>query len=174
MNIFLIGFMGSGKSTLGKKIARKMNFNFIDLDQIIENNENLSIQNIFETKGENYFRNLESKWLEEFDGNDTVISLGGGTPCFNNNIILINHKGISIYLKMNVGLLTNRLINAKQKRPLIEKYKSSPDALENYISTLLNDREKFYNKAHLTFNAHNIDKTKLNELINAINDFCVQ
>jgi len=161
--------MGSGKSTIGKKIANKMGYNFIDLDQELEKNEGKSIESIFDCNGEQYFRNLESDWLKSFKADKTIVSLGGGTPCFNNNIETINYNGKSVYLKMNVGLLTDRLINAKQKRPLIEQYKSDKAELKHQVELLLTSREKYYGQAHLTFEADNMSKEKLNSLIDQIN-----
>jgi shikimate kinase len=102
MLIFLIGFMGSGKTSIGKKLAKKMKYAFLDLDQEIEKQENLSISEIFEIHGEDYFRVLEKKVLVDLTQlSNTVVSCGGGTPCHYNNIELINNAGISIYLQLS-------------------------------------------------------------------------
>lgn len=170
MNIFLIGFMGCGKSTLGKKLAKKMSYSFIDVDKEIEQKELLSIQKLFDTHGEAYFRSLETEWLNNYKGSNTIISLGGGTPCFNNNIELINSIGTTVYLKMNAGLLTNRLYHSKQKRPLIEKFKDDKVQLEKEIHNLLSLREEFYNEANIIFEASNMSNSKLDLLITAINE----
>lgn len=169
MNIFLIGFMGCGKSTLGKKLAKKMAYSFIDLDKEIETSTNKSILEIFDTEGEAHFRNLETDWLKNYKGGNTIISLGGGTPCFNNNMESINSIGTSIYLNMNSGLLTNRLFNSKQKRPLIEKYKDDKIKLEEEISKLLNKRESYYNEASIIFEASDMTNSKFDLLITEIN-----
>lgn len=169
MNIFLIGFMGCGKSTLGKKLAKKMSYSFLDSDKEIEQQEQISIQQIFDTKGEDYFRNLETEWLNNQKGGNSIISLGGGTPCFNCNIDLINSIGTSVYLQMNAGLLTNRLYHSKQKRPLIEKYKENKVQLEREIHSLLSQREVFYNEANIIFEASNMSNSKLDLLVTAIN-----
>lgn len=161
--------MGCGKSTIGKKIAKKMGYTFLDLDQEIEKIEGKPIESIFHCDGEQYFRKLESDWLKNFKGTHTIISLGGGTPCFNNNIEVINLKGRSVYLKMKIGLLTDRLLNAKQKRPLIEQYKSNKSELKIQIEKLLTAREKYYSQAKLCFEADNMSKEKLDNLVKLIN-----
>lgn len=168
MNIFLIGFMGSGKSTLGKKIAKVLDLYFVDLDLEIEKEEEMTISQIFEERGERAFRELETDWLNRFDGDDYLISLGGGTPCFNSNMTSINELGISIYLKMSVAALVKRLIDSKTKRPLIEKYKTNPDQLKKEITKLLSDREEFYSQANIVFEATNMSKLKLEELVKII------
>ena len=104
MNIVLIGYMGSGKSKIGTQLACKLGVKFIDLDQYIEKNENASIDNIFEQLGDIYFRKVESKYLSKClsENKNFVLSVGGGTPCYNNNLDIINsNNNISIYLKNN-------------------------------------------------------------------------
>ena len=160
--------MGCGKSSLGKKLAKKMDLNFLDLDRIIELNEDLSVNEIFKIKGEDYFRQLETEWLSSFEGDGNIISLGGGTPCFNDNIKQINSIGTSVYLQMNVGLLTDRLINSKQKRPLIEEFKHDKIKLTSVIEKLLKSRTVFYNEANVIFEASNVSVTKLNALISIV------
>jgi len=155
--------MGSGKTTLAKKLAKKLNQPFVDLDIEIESRENLTIDQIFELKGENYFRSLEKEVL-----NDTVIkevqfvmSVGGGTPCFFNNMEFINQSGTSIYLKYNAGILTSRLINAKVKRPLIVGLNESE--LKVFISNKLAERETHYNKSKFVVEGNNL---KVEDLLN--------
>ena len=169
MNILLIGFMGCGKSSLGKKLAKKMSYDFIDLDRIIETDEKMTINEIFTSKGEAYFRNLESQWLDAFKGDNNVIALGGGTPCFGLNMELINTLGTSVYLQMNPGLLMDRLYHSKQKRPLIESFKNDKVILLSKVTELLKEREVFYSKANITFEASNMTSTKLGYLIEMIN-----
>lgn len=154
--IFLIGFMGSGKSTLGKKLAKKLNFLFLDLDQLIEKQEHGTIADIFNKKGEEYFRTLETTILKiTIDKNQSfVLSLGGGTPCFNNNMELINQSGKSIYLKYNAGILTSRLLTAKQQRPLIAG--KNEEELKQFVLDLLTQREPFYNQSKLVVEGNNI------------------
>jgi len=169
MNIVLIGFMGCGKSTIGKKIARHLNYEFIDIDKEIEKIENKSISDIFNEKGESYFRILENKFLVNNTFKNTVLSVGGGTPCFNDNMEILNKIGQTVYINMNVRGLANRLINAKQKRPLIEDYKSSNKELEVRINNLLNERVRFYRQAKIIFNGINFNPKRVEDLIKLIN-----
>jgi len=163
--IYLIGFMGSGKTSVGKKLAKKLNYKFIDLDTEIEKSVNCSISDYFTKFGEEKFREIENKILKEsFKYSNTVISTGGGTPCFFNNMLLINKNSFSIYLKADVKLLSHRLINAKQTRPLIKN--KSKEELEIYIEKLLSEREIFYNKAKLVIDAKSISIDNIVKEIN--------
>lgn len=164
MNILLIGFMGCGKTSLGKKLAEKMNYNFIDLDKIIEETQKLSISEIFSLKGESYFRNLEREWLSDFDGKDNIISLGGGTPCFHDNMTLINSIGTSVYLQLKPDLLTDRLLNSKQDRPLIDAFKGDRAKLSDEIIKLLERRVDFYKKANIIFDASSMSDNSISRL----------
>jgi shikimate kinase len=168
MNILLIGFMGCGKTSLGEKLAEKMNFKFIDLDEIIVQSEQLSINEIFNVKGESYFRKLETDWLSNFEGENFVVSLGGGTPCFNDNMKIINSIGTSVYLQLNSESLTDRLVHSKQKRPLIESFKNDKAKLTLEIDKLLKRREVFYNKANIIFEVSNMSSSKLDYLIGLV------
>lgn len=168
MNILLIGFMGCGKTSLGEKLAEKMNFKFIDLDEVIVQNEELSINEIFNIKGESYFRELETDWLSNFEGENCVVSLGGGTPYFNDNMKIINSIGTSVYLQLNSESLTDRLFNSKQKRPLIESFKNDKAKLTLEIDKLLKRREVFYNKANIIFEVSNMSSSKLDYLIGLV------
>ncbi len=142
---------GSGKSTWGKKIAKAFQYTFVDLDKLIELNEKLSIEDIFHIKGEEYFRDLEHKYLlKTIVMNNVVISCGGGTPCYNNNMNLINENGISFYLNGTIGLLLDRILNSKRQRPMflgLEK-----DNIEKKIEELLRIRTPFFEQAHYSFN----------------------
>ena len=105
-NIYLIGFMGSGKSTLGTLLSNSLNFNFIDTDKLIEKRNSMSISNIFKTKGELFFRNEETKIIKEIIKlKKTIVSTGGGMPCFNNNIETLNKYGKTIYLDYDIESL---------------------------------------------------------------------
>jgi shikimate kinase len=163
-NIFLIGFMGAGKSSLGKKLAKKMNFHFLDLDRQLEKENGESIPQIFENFGETYFRELEKKWLERFNEQGFVIALGGGTPCFYNNMELIHQKGISLYLSCPVPVLASRLQNAKTVRPLIESIKDDEILLNSFITKNLAERECYYNQADLIIEGANLNAKKIEEL----------
>lgn len=165
--IYLLGFMGSGKSTLGKKLAKKMSQPFYDLDVVIEQKENKTIAEIFEGKGEEHFRELEKKTLQELTDNNSsfVLALGGGTPCYFNNMKFINANGTSIYLKYNAGILHSRLINAKTERPLIVN--KTKKELIVFIEDLLKEREKYYSKSKIVVEGNNIkDEDILRKLLN--------
>ena len=151
MVIVLMGYMASGKSFIGKVLAKKLNYNFIDLDNYIEEREGKTISEIFESSGEIYFRKIETKYLKGvLDSKaNIVLSLGGGTPCYGNNINLIkNHpKIVSFYLKTSVDTIVTRLENEKSKRPLVARFKSK-DELQEFIGKHLFERNHFYNQAN--------------------------
>ena len=155
-NIYIIGFMASGKTMYGQKLAKYINYNFIDLDNFIEKKHQQSIAQIFTEKGEAYFREIEKQALDNtFVLSKTVISLGGGTPCFFENLNRINQHGISIYFKANADILSSRLTKNKGKRPLIEK--KTHDEIKEYVDKLLGIRDVFYKQAQLTCDATNIN-----------------
>ncbi len=164
MRIYLIGYMGSGKTTTGKKLADSLGYRFIDLDKMIENKFHITIPTLFEKYDENAFRIVEKKILTDtFKIDNVVISTGGGTPCFYDNMEMINSNGISIYLKMDTRSLTDRLLKAKRKRPLI-KGKNSEE-LYAFIKSQLEWREPFYLKATIIANGENPDIVKLTSQI---------
>lgn len=149
--IFLLGFMGCGKSTFGEKLALKLNWDFIDLDEYIEEKEGDSIVNIFKHKGETYFRGLETKAVEATANmTRTIISTGGGTPCFNDNIEQINALGLSVYIKLSPEVLKERLLNETNKRPLLSGL--NEDELLTFIESKLAEREDDYLKSEIVFN----------------------
>lgn len=153
MKIILLGYMASGKSTIGKKLADVLNYKFIDLDAYIEDREGLLIKDLFKSKGEIYFRKVEHERLKEIlaANNNFVLSLGGGTPCYANNMELINHSDNvqSIYLKASLMILVNRLFNEKNHRPLVERLKTKEELTE-FIGKHLFERNHFYNQADYT------------------------
>ncbi|MBD3723433.1 MAG: shikimate kinase [Flavobacteriaceae bacterium] len=145
MKIVLVGYMGSGKSTIGKEISKIVGIPFYDLDVIIEKREQTSIKNIFETKGEIYFRKIEHEILNDFleDNDDFILALGGGTPCYANNHVFLQNKDISsFYLKMSVEALVSRLKNEKEKRPIIANL--SNEDLDEFVRKHLFDRNYYY------------------------------
>ena len=118
-NIYLVGFMGSGKSTLGILLSNRLNFRFMTADKLIEKRNSMSISNMFKTKGELFFRNEEKKIIHEIIKlNKTIVSTGGGLPCFNNNIETLNKNGKTIYLDYDIETLYLRL-KEDNKRPLL-------------------------------------------------------
>jgi len=165
MRIFLIGFMGSGKSSIGSKLAHKLGFIFIDLDDVIEKTSGMRIIDIFKIDGENGFREIEHKCLKETFLNDNiVVATGGGTPCYNNNMELINRYGVSIYIKLNQGILASRLFSDKGTRPLIENYTNKKE-LQKFIEDRLEKREKFYLQSKLIIEGKNISAKKIMEML---------
>jgi shikimate kinase len=144
--IFLIGFMGSGKSTLGAQLARRLDYQFVDMDHLIEETAEMSIPEIFSDHGEEVFRKWEHDILLEVCRREKlVISTGGGAPCHSKIMDLMNANGTTIYLKLTPEALRDRLIRSKTERPLI-KGKTDAELLD-FITTLLEKREKFYKRA---------------------------
>ena len=153
--IILLGYMGSGKSTVGKLLSKSIGYNSLDLDKVIETDQGLAISEIFEKHGELYFRKLEHQVLKEIlkTDDDAIISLGGGTPCYSNNMELFKDKNIiTIYLSCSVDELFARLNFNKSKRPLIANM--SDNELKEYIGKHLFERSVFYNQAQITINSN--------------------
>ncbi|HZJ74279.1 MAG TPA: shikimate kinase [Perlabentimonas sp.] len=165
MKVFLIGFMASGKTTLGEKLAKELGFKFIDLDQYIERREGKTIKELFEIRGEEHFRKIESEALREVSAldKDHVIASGGGTSCFYNSVDFMNKVGITIYLRAEVPELVARLIKAKDYRPLL--WGKSKDELSSYIIRVLDERKKYYERAKI---AISINDTNVKMLANTI------
>lgn len=144
--IILIGYMGAGKTTIGRTLARELGLEFYDLDWYVENRFRLRIPEIFAQRGEEGFREIERKMLHEVaEFEDIVLSCGGGTPCFFDNIDFMNARGETIYLQASPEVLQTHLRMGKSKRPLIDG--KSPDELEAYIRESLAQREPFYTQA---------------------------
>ncbi len=150
--------MASGKSTFGKILAEKLNYQFIDLDDYIEKNEKLTINDIFKIKGEIHFRKLETLYLKELldSKKDLVLSLGGGTPCYGSNMdLILNEKDVkSIYLKASISTLMARLKNEKSKRPLVANIETD-ELLAEFIGKHLFERSQFYSRANVTITTDN-------------------
>jgi len=146
--LILIGYMGSGKSVIAKKLAALIGVDFRDLDDLIEKKMEMPVEKIFSSKGELYFRKLEQELFLELlqTKNNLIISTGGGTPCYFNNHELLNSQNVvSIYLKASIDTLFNRLIKNKQKRPLIASLDDSE--IKEYIAKHLFERNYYYNQA---------------------------
>lgn len=155
--IVLIGMPGSGKSTLGKLLAKQLNFDFYDLDEEIVKTEGIEIPKIFLTKGEGYFRKLETKVLNELLEKESsfLLSTGGGAPCYNENLEQINKKGISVYLEVGVNELLQRLTkNEADKRPMFQGL-DTPEISQKLLD-LLTEREEFYQKAKIKLSGDDI------------------
>jgi shikimate kinase len=168
MNIILLGYMGSGKTTVGNNISKLLNKNFVDLDSYIELKESLSISEIFKTKGEVYFRRIEEIHLKNLlsFNSDIVISLGGGTPCYSNNIELINSFK-TVYLKYSVNILSKRLLNIKSTRPVISNINSISE-MSNYVGKHLFERSIFYNKAHFKIDCDGLNIEQISNKVLSI------
>lgn len=148
--ILLLGYMGSGKSLIGKMIAEKLQIAFYDLDNLIEKHLQLTVSEIFQQKGEIYFRKIEHQIFKDLmSNNDTfVLSLGGGTPCYANNYLLLNGNEIkSVYLSASIETLYSRLLTETGQRPLLANLNESDG--KEFIAKHLFDRSYYYNQATL-------------------------
>ena len=154
--IYIVGFMGSGKTTAGKKLASLLRWSFVDLDKKIEEYTEKSIPEIFSQNGEDYFRKIESYLLRNLiTKSDTVISTGGGTPCHSDNMEFMLENGLTIYLKLTPCELKSRLSESKGERPLIEDLDQKE--LLSFIEQRLADREKWYERCNITINGIDLD-----------------
>ena len=156
-SIILIGMMGSGKTTVGKILADEINFKFIDYDDLIEKQEDKSITDIFLSKGEDYFRELEKNLISKFNHKHFVLATGGGLPVFNDNFDKLINIGTIVYLKTSFKELTNTRISNNSTRPIYTDKK----AFEN----ILKQREYVYKKAHFIIST---DLKSPNEIVNEI------
>lgn len=165
MRIFLIGFMGSGKSHWGRLLSQRLQLPYYDLDALIVESAGKPITTIFEEEGEEYFRLLEKDLLEDVirENPSLVLSCGGGTPCFFNNIELMKKEGLVVWLNTETNTLLARLQKEKAKRPLIKDI--SEAELRSYILKKINDRRIYYEQADLHIEE---DKINLEELIQLI------
>ena len=157
--------MGSGKTLVSKELSILNNFKIFDLDTEISKQNNRSITEIFKEKGEIFFRKTEKEVLEKILSTEKniILSLGGGTPCYYNNIDSINEKTISVFLKTNVKNLAQRLSSEKDKRPLIQNI--SNEDLPEFIAKHLFERNPFYNQAKITINTDNLSTKEIAEEI---------
>jgi len=146
-HIVLVGFMGSGKSTIGKVLAEQLGVDFIDADEVIVKQEGMSISALFETKGEDYFRQKEREFVVNLKNvQPSVIAVGGGLPCYENNLELLKESGTVFYLNVSVMTLVKRLQVEKSNRPLIAKLEDKE--FSNFVFDRLIERTAFYRKAH--------------------------
>ncbi|MEM7549037.1 MAG: shikimate kinase [Bacteroidota bacterium] len=158
--IYLVGLPGSGKSTFGHSIAKYLKRDLIDLDMEIENAEEMSISNIFKSKGEKYFREVEKNTLQTFDSGEIVVATGGGAPCFFDNMDFMLKHGITVFLDLSMELILSRLENdADDKRPLFEG-KNIAKALQELDAK----RRPFYKRSQFTFT----EKDDINHVFRAI------
>ncbi len=151
MKIVLLGYMASGKTSIGKRLSNGLSMSFLDLDDYIIEKEGMSIAKIFEEKGEVYFRLIENKYLKEIlaKDEDFILALGGGTPCYANNMDAINKTdATSIYLNGSTATMIERLIRKKAKRPLVASL--SDDKIPEFVAKHLFERRPFYEQAKLS------------------------
>jgi len=148
--IYLVGYMGSGKTTIGRKLAKKLDFQFVDVDHFIENRQRKTVSEIFSEKGEDAFRLMEHKALEEISlFENVIVSTGGGAPCFYNNMELMNKSGLTIFLKTSPEELTKRLSITKNKRPLLKG--KTPEEIQTFVAGSLEKRNYYYHQARMIF-----------------------
>ena len=152
--------MGSGKSSLGRKLAQFLNYKFLDLDKLIEKETEMSIADYFRQNGEDKFREVERDVLRQTNSEENVvIATGGGAPCYFDNIDWMNTQGKTVYLSMESKELANRLINSKSERPLIKGL--NYEELVNFICLKLGTREPFYRKAQYIVSGLDLTEEKL-------------
>jgi shikimate kinase len=164
MRIYLIGYMGSGKSTLGRKLSDALGIPRIDMDEEIESRYKICIPDFFRKYGEEAFRDVEHKILKEISSlPDVVVSTGGGTPCFHGNIDLMNIGGLTIYLSASPELILSRIESLAWKRPLFQQM-NGDNSLQK-ITIHLKSREKYYQQATYTIDAANSDINELKDRI---------
>jgi shikimate kinase len=162
--VYIIGFMGSGKSVAGKKLAARLNWSFVDIDRKIEEKAGKTISRIFSEDGEETFRIMEADVLKSMaSASKTVISTGGGAPCFGNNMDFMLETGVTIYLKRTPGQLRKRLAESSHERPLLINI--TDDRLLDFIREKLACREKWYKKAVITVCDLKINYTSLLSLV---------
>lgn len=163
MKIFLIGFMGCGKTHWGREMSQKLQFPFFDLDSLIEEREGKSITAIFAEMGEEYFRMLEKDvlYLITESHESFVMATGGGTPCFFNNIDYMKRRGTAVWINTSVDSLHSRLVKEKEKRPLISSI--SDDELRGFIIKKYADRKIFYQQAQVILNEEDVTLERLIE-----------
>jgi shikimate kinase len=170
MRIFLVGYMGSGKTSTGRHLARALNCEFKDLDLLFEEKYHITIHQFFQKYGEDLFRKLEHDLLKEHIMDDQVVlSMGGGTPCFYDNMDLMNRNGITVYIKMPSTALYNRLSYSKKLRPAVDELRG--DHLKAFIDHQMATREHVYSKARLVVDGINLDVDELARIILNHNQF---
>ena len=165
---FLTGFMGAGKTSIGKALSVKMQCSFVDLDHFIERRYHKTIRQIFDEKGEDAFREIEYKALREVaEFEDVVVSTGGGTPCFYRNMTFMNEKGTTIYLKVSNGELVRRIKLSLSTRPLLKDF--TDERLSRFVEETISSRSAFYEQAKIIFQSENqniaVDTSALIELL---------
>jgi shikimate kinase len=169
VNIYLIGFMGSGKSTTGRKIASSLHWSFIDTDRLIEEHNGLSVEELFTLRGEQYFREAERKALMAASVRSrTVVACGGGTPCSEENLGIMKETGVILYLKLPVDILVSRLEKSKTVRPLL--LNNGKTDLEERVLELLEKRTVWYEQADIITDGQSTTEKLTGQLAELIRD----
>ncbi len=164
MKIYLVGFMGSGKSSLGKRLARKLEYAFTDIDQMVEETAGIPVTEIFEKMGADAFRKMEKEALLSTAGRSKlVVATGGGTPCHFDNMDFILDNGVAVYLKMSPVSLAHRLEYAQKARPLVQNRKG--EELLAWVSEKLAERESFYSRAHCIIKGETVKPDQVISLV---------
>lgn len=161
--------MGVGKTTIGKRLARRLELAYCDLDTQIELETRFSISALFAAKGEEGFRKIESEVLTSISNQDSVIATGGGAPCHNDNIDFMLKTGTVVWLKMSPEMIVSRLLPGKAKRPLIAGL--SDDELLEFVKAHLRKREPTYSRAHITVDVNSMDSKKMDDLAQMISAY---
>ena len=166
--IFLLGYMGAGKTVIGRTLSKELGFKFYDLDDYIEQIEGKKVSEIFKENNEVYFRKIENKYLHELSlkNEKKIISTGGGTPCFKNNIKIIQttSNSISVYLKASIETLVKRLFHSIDKRPLISHLEDKSE-LKEFITKHLFERSFYYEKSDVKIKTDDIELKDIVKLI---------
>jgi shikimate kinase len=162
--IFLIGFMGSGKTYWGNKWAESSGLDFFDIDEMVEAQQGKTAAQIFADDGEDFFRDLETLTLRNFaDKKNVIVACGGGTPCYNDNVAWMNNSGTSIYLRSSPEKILNRLVTEPEKRPLIKNMQGAE--LLFYITEKIKEREQYYGRAKIILDVDDLDKNYLPDFL---------
>ncbi|MBS7566049.1 shikimate kinase [Mucilaginibacter sp. Bleaf8] len=162
--IFLIGFMGCGKTTLGRKLAARLNYSFFDLDQLLEEQAGMSVAEYFSSFGETAFRVAESEILKQTAyPENAIISTGGGLPCYFDNMAWMNANGKTIYIQLSAKALASRLEKGKDERPLLRDKQG--DELVNFIADKLAERESYYKQAQIIADGFGLTAEKVTDLL---------
>jgi shikimate kinase len=160
MIIYIIGFMGCGKSTSGRLLAHHLHYEFVDLDILFQTKLKMNIPAYFEKYGEEAFRKSEYEILRQIDTNkNMVVATGGGTPCFSDNMAYLKKTGVTVYLQLTPALLYKRLTSSHTVRPLVTGKK--PEELKTWIEELVKERTSYYKKAHIIIDARNLSQSLL-------------
>ena len=169
--IVLVGFPGCGKTTIGKKLGRFLDLDFLDLDEIIEQKEQQSVAGIFNNKGEDYFRKTEHELLQQIfrSENRFVLAVGGGTPCFYDNMDMINRYAVSIFLNVPVNILISRIMQNPQKRPLFGRLSESE--IKTSVKDMFTRRLPFYEKANIHIQNPDKSSKSIRQIAEAVKNF---